>query len=96
MFANRDEFSTSFFNLNSQIYSYSKYFPQCLKNMNTTEILDILREKWLSKKVPKTMPLSLARDVFMKIQKTLVTYCKNETADTQILFDLLKDFYSYI
>ena len=38
----------------------------------------------------------MAREIYMKIQKTLVIYCRNETADSQILFDLLKDFYCHI
>lgn len=38
----------------------------------------------------------MAREIYMKIQKTLVTYCKNENADAQILFDLLKDFFCQI
>ena len=38
----------------------------------------------------------MAREIYMKIQKTLVIYCKNESADTQILFDLLKDFFCQI
>ena len=38
----------------------------------------------------------MAREIYMKIQKTLVIYCKNESADAQILFDLLKDFFCQI
>ena len=32
------------------------------------------------------------KDVYMKIQKILVVYCKHEIADVQLLFDLLKEF----
>ena len=32
----------------------------------------------------------------MRIQKSLVIYCKTEGSDVQILFDLLKDFFCAI
>ena len=34
------------------------------------------------------------RDFFMKIQKILVVYCRDDNAESQILFDLLKGFQS--
>lgn len=79
-----------------QVYSYSKFYPQCLKYQNNTDILDILREKWLNKDTPRNLTPQMAREIYMKIQKTLVIYCKNESADAQILFDLLKDFFCQI
>ena len=92
----RGDFSTNFLNLISQVYSYSKFYPQCLKQQNNTDILDILREKWLNKDTPRNLTPQMAREIYMKIQKTLVIYCKNESADAQILFDLLKDFFCQI
>ena len=53
--ARRGDFSLSFLNLISQVYSYSKFYPQCLKQQNNTEILDILREKWLNKDTPRNL-----------------------------------------
>ena len=32
------------------------------------------------------------KDIYMKIQKSLIIYCKHEDADNQLLFDLLKEF----
>jgi hypothetical protein len=51
-----------------------------------------MRAKWINKMMPECFLLTETKSLYMKIQKSLVAYSRNEVSEIQILFDLLKDF----
>jgi len=89
---NNQKFDREFVLAINLVYIFSKFHPQYLTLQRNTQILDGLREKWINKVHPDIFLQSESRDLYMKIQKCLIIYCKNDIADNQILFDLLKEF----
>jgi hypothetical protein len=74
------------------VYTFCKFHPQYLINTKNVTILDWLREKWINKVTSEDFLQSEVNSFYLKIQKTLVIYCRQENSEIQILFDLLKDF----
>lgn len=74
------------------VYIFSKFHPQYLLQQRSVQILDGLREKWINKAFADAFLLSENKNLYMKIQKILVIYSRNESSEIQILFDLLKEF----
>lgn len=93
---NNTEFTPKFVQFVNQTYIFSKYYPQYLQQKRNIKILDDLRFAWLKNTSSNTLLITQAREIYMKIQKCLVIYCRNEHSDQQILFDLLKEFFSPI
>ena len=91
---NNNEFTPKFVQFVNQTYIFSKFYPQYLLQKRNIKILDNLRFAWLKNTSSNSLLITQAREIYMKIQKCLVIYCRNEHSDQQILFDLLKEFFS--
>jgi hypothetical protein len=65
----------------NQTYIFSKYYPQYLLQKRNIKILDDLRFAWLKNTSSNTLLITQAREIYMKIQKCLVIYCRNEHSD---------------
>ncbi len=76
----------------NMVYIFSKFHPQYLMQQRNVQILDGLRDKWINKAHPDAFLQNDNKDLYFKIQKSLVIYSRNEKSEIQILFDLLKDF----
>jgi hypothetical protein len=76
-----NEFAPKFVQFVNQTYIFSKYYPQYLLQKRNIKILDDLRFAWLKNTSSNTLLITQAREIYMKIQKCLVIYCRNEHSD---------------